>query len=167
MKAKCDYYLQVCREYVIRYSQVVRDGLPRKIQSKHLVVGDLVLFNHGDQLLADVKIVQANNVTVNHKLLSVAQRFAYDQIYGDVKSRQFKCGDVMLHSSYVASGCGQAIVLNTTKHFLDQLMLQIDEKTLDFSTHPNNEDTGLRSELKTFLHYLSFIAISIGFVFSS
>lgn len=49
---------------------VLRDGQPRTIAARDLVVGDMVLLDEGDRVPADMQLVQASNFAVDESLLT-------------------------------------------------------------------------------------------------
>jgi P-type Ca2+ transporter type 2C len=49
---------------------VVRDGQPRRIAGRELVVGDMVLLAEGDRVPGDMRLVEASNLTIDESLLT-------------------------------------------------------------------------------------------------
>ncbi len=49
---------------------VLRDGNKIKIESAELVVGDIIILQAGNRILADARIIEANNLTVNEAVLT-------------------------------------------------------------------------------------------------
>jgi Ca2+-transporting ATPase len=49
---------------------VVRDGQPRRIAGRELVVGDVVLLAEGDRVPGDMRLVEASNLTIDESLLT-------------------------------------------------------------------------------------------------
>lgn len=60
---------------------VLRDGVQKEIDSKFLVPGDIVLFNPGDRILADCRLLSLENLQVNESVLS-GESFPVDKIKG-------------------------------------------------------------------------------------
>src|SRR5699024_5441558 len=54
----------------VRESTVIRDGIRQTVESKDLVVGDLVVLSAGDQIPADGRLLTANNLTINESILT-------------------------------------------------------------------------------------------------
>jgi len=64
----------------LRYKvMVLRDGVHKEIDSKFLVPGDIVLLEAGDQVLADCRILELENLQVNEAVLS-GESFPIDKI---------------------------------------------------------------------------------------
>ena len=51
-------------------TKVLRDGIKSEIDSKHLVVGDIVYLESGDKVSADMRIIECSNFTVDEALLT-------------------------------------------------------------------------------------------------
>ncbi len=49
---------------------VVRDGQPKRIAGRELVLGDVVLLAEGDRVPADMRLVEASNLTIDESLLT-------------------------------------------------------------------------------------------------
>lgn len=163
MEAKCQYYIESSRDKVESYTVVIRDGIHRQILKEQLVVGDVLVLCHGDQLKTDVKIIESFDVTINIEFLEQKERYYYKQLYG-VLERNFVVGDIMLHGSYIATGFAKAIVLATREYYLTKSCLQFNKKSRGVA---REDISPLTYELKTFLSYLTIIAIFFGSLWSS
>lgn len=162
MEAKCEYYVDSCRDLMESYAIVVRDGLQRRVSKEQLVVGDLLVLEHGDQLKADVKLVEATDLTINIELLEQKERFYYKQLYGTVE-RNFEVEDILLHGSYVGTGSAKAIILATRNSYITKSLIVFDHKP----RKADREDLQpLTFELNSFLNYLTLIAITFAFAWS-
>ena len=51
-------------------AKVLRDGAKKEIDSKNLVVGDIVFLESGDKISADMRIIECTNFTVDEALLT-------------------------------------------------------------------------------------------------
>lgn len=142
MDAKCRYYVESCQDLVLRQSTVVREGIRQRINTQRLVVGDLVTFCRGDQLPADIKIVQSSGVQVMEKECKsfdekeieeidvVARRHYYLQLYGKFYfERLFKVGDLLFKGSFIANGHGKGVVLRTRNYYLSGVNILNRQKT--------------------------------------
>ena len=72
---------------------VIRDGKSRSLDGNDIVVGDMVAFGPGDELLADGKIIYQNDLIVDESMLSEGNR----------RSRKFK-GDRVYAGTFCVSG---------------------------------------------------------------
>lgn len=91
--------------------KVIRDGQKQEIDSTDVTIGDLVVFEAGDMIVADARIVDASSLQVNESALtgeSHAVDKTVDPIAGEVV-----IGDqtnMVFTSSQVTYGNGSAIV---------------------------------------------------------
>jgi len=51
-------------------TKVIRDSVEIEIDSKLIVVGDIVVFNPGDKISADIRLILSNNLTVDESILT-------------------------------------------------------------------------------------------------
>lgn len=163
MDAKCEYYLLTCRDFARSWVVVVREGVPARILKEELVVGDLILLSSGDQLRADVKLVEATGLKINIPLLSARSKFYYNLVY-DQLDGYFHRGDVLLYNTYIETGHGVAIVLRAVDHFVSR---STHTKLDDQPKSRLDRNRPLTVEVNAILHNLSFVAIGIGFVYAS
>lgn len=163
MDAKCDYYLLTCRDFARSWAVVIREGIPCRILKEELVVGDLILLNSGDQLRADIKLIEATGLKISVPLLSQRSKFYYNLVY-EQPDDYFNRGDILLYNSYIETGHGKAIVLRTVDHFVSRSKLwHLDDQP----KLKKDENRPLTREVNGILHNLSFVAIFTGFVFAS
>lgn len=62
--------LQLLKQFVVARARVKRDGKDTIIDSKDLVVGDVVMVETGDIIPADVRFISANDLTIEESILS-------------------------------------------------------------------------------------------------
>ncbi len=62
--------VRLLKQYLIPRTKVRRDGKEQMIESKELVVGDIVILSAGDHIPADVRIIEATDVMVNESSLT-------------------------------------------------------------------------------------------------
>ncbi|WP_382385258.1 cation-translocating P-type ATPase [Ligilactobacillus acidipiscis] len=62
--------LAALKDMNVRESTVIRNGIRQTIESKDLVVGDIVILSAGDQVPADGRLLTANNLTINESILT-------------------------------------------------------------------------------------------------
>ncbi|QMU08982.1 HAD-IC family P-type ATPase [Levilactobacillus suantsaii] len=62
--------LERIRELLISKNIVIRDGVKREIDARDLVVGDLVVLEAGDAVPADLRLVAADNLSIQESILT-------------------------------------------------------------------------------------------------
>lgn len=99
----------------LRYKVLVlRDGVQKEIDSKFLVPGDIVLFDAGDKVLADCRILYLENLQSNEAILSGesfpinknAEKLGKDVVLADRKN-------MLYAGTTIVSGKATAIVVRT------------------------------------------------------
>lgn len=83
-------------------ADVVRDGEIKKIPSKNIVVGDILVLKNGNKVLADAQICENFSLSCDESLLS-----------GESVAVAKKINDEIFMGSMVVSGRGKAIVKST------------------------------------------------------
>lgn len=61
---------EALEELIKNQSLVLRNGKEMMIDSKNLVVGDIVILGSGDKINADLRIIEANNLEINEAVLT-------------------------------------------------------------------------------------------------
>lgn len=91
--------------------KVIRDGQKQEIDSTDVTIGDLVVFEAGDMIVADARIVDASSLQVNESALT-GESHAVDKTVDPI-AREVVIGDqtnMVFTSSQVTYGNGSAIV---------------------------------------------------------
>lgn len=81
-------------------SRVIRDSLPRQVPAEELVPGDVVLLSAGEQVSADVRLLDDGYVEADESFLT-----------GESEPVPKSPGMVLLSGSLIMEGSGQAIVI--------------------------------------------------------
>ncbi|THV22314.1 HAD-IC family P-type ATPase [Peteryoungia ipomoeae] len=95
-------------------SSVLRNGQRRSIDATDLVIGDVVLFEAGDRIPADLRIMEAHGVKVSEAALT-GESVPVDKI-ADPVARNCAIGDrssMLFSGTLVATGSGRGLVVAT------------------------------------------------------
>ena len=122
---------------------VLREGKKWNISTEKLVIDDLIFLKTGDQVPADVKILEGS-VEVNESLLT-----------GESDNLAKNPGDELFSGSFVTSGEACCQVIHVGK---DNYASQITSEAKEFKRH-NSE---LRNSLNAILKVISIIIIPLG-----
>jgi magnesium-transporting ATPase (P-type) len=112
-EGRAEKALDAVRGLLSEKATVVRSGQRHTIDAGTLVPGDIVIVESGDQVPADLRIVRANNLTVNEGALtgeSVAQEKNMHPVSDVVLSDRT---NMMYAGTVVASGVGYGLVVAT------------------------------------------------------
>ena len=122
---------------------VLREGKKWSISTEKLVLDDLILLKTGDQVPADVKVLEGT-VEVNESLLT-----------GESDNLSKSQGDELFSGSFVTSGEACCQVIHVGK---DNYASQITSEAKEFKRH-NSE---LRNSLNAILKVISIIIVPLG-----
>ncbi len=67
---KANHSVEALSQIVATKTVVIREGLQKEILAEELVVGDVVLLDSGDKVVADMRIVEAQNLMVDESILT-------------------------------------------------------------------------------------------------
>ena len=122
---------------------VLREGKKWSISTEKLVLDDLIFLKTGDQVPADVKVLEGT-VEVNESLLT-----------GESDNLSKSQGDELFSGSFVTSGEACCQVIHVGK---DNYASQITSEAKEFKRH-NSE---LRNSLNAILKVISIIIVPLG-----
>ena len=140
-------------------SKVIRDGNTVEIDSKNLVIGDIVILESGDSVPADVRIIESNSLKIEESALtgeSVPAEKTSD-IISTTNDKDIPLNDhknMAYLGSNVSYGRGRAVVVATGMETQMGKIAQFIEKT-------DNDKTPLQKKLTQLGKSLSFIVIAI------
>ncbi|NCC30558.1 MAG: HAD family hydrolase [Chloroflexia bacterium] len=97
------------------YARVRRDGQEQRIEAEELVPGDLIVLESGDRVPADVRLLKANNLTVDESFLT-GESIAADKRVGPLTDGDLPVSDrdnMGYAGATVLSGRAQGVVVAT------------------------------------------------------
>ena len=95
-------------------SKVLRDSIKQEIDSKNLVIGDIVYLESGDKISADMRIIECSNFTVDESLLTGESINSTKSL--DLVDRNASLGDrtnMVFSGSSVITGRAICVVVGT------------------------------------------------------
>lgn len=109
---------QLLKTYTVQHTQVKRSGEVKRIPSSEVVPGDIVIYEAGDIISADARVITESHALVNESVLtgesvqvkktSTALKTATDQIY--------EASNIVFSGTSLVSGEVQAVALATGKN---------------------------------------------------
>lgn len=112
--------LKALQEMAAITTTVIRDGKTQELDTRFLVIGDLVSFKQGDKVPADVRIIRARNIQVNEGSLtgeSVPVKKEEDGL--PIQNHNVAIQDrfnMLFLGTFVATGNASGIVVKTGAH---------------------------------------------------
>lgn len=151
---------EALKKLLPHYAQVIRDSKIQKILVEDLVVGDLLLFEEGDLLSADARVLEDTNLKVNQSMLtgeSTAVRKGSERIE-DTSLTILEYPNLIFAGTSVVQGHGKAIVCNTG---MNTAFGQIAKLTQTLG----NEKSPLQKELDVLTKQVSLFAFVLALLF--
>lgn len=155
--AKARNQFQSIRKHSDIHISVIRGGLLTKVIPKDVVPGDLLIFDEGDYIPADARIVEADSLIVDETPLydgaaSVQKRAeGMPQAIAALPEAQ---RNMVFGGTYVTSGSGRAIVVKTGKNLeLHNVGKQI--------LPPPDRPTEAERQMRVFYNCFSFAGVII------
>ena len=99
-------------------SRVIRNGFVKKVKVHELVVGDIVLLKAGDQVPADVRIIECNNLKCNESSLT-GESHSVSKNANTLKNEKALITEqtnMCFSGTSVTSGSGLGVVVAVGKH---------------------------------------------------
>jgi Mg2+-importing ATPase len=112
---KSEKALAELRRYISFKAKVLRDGKKTAIDVKQLVPGDIVFLNIGDLVPADLRLIEAQELTINESVVT-GESFPTHKIAGDIKqqsAQEAQQKNIALMGTTVVNGEGKGIVAAT------------------------------------------------------
>lgn len=111
-EGKAEKAMDAIRHMLALKASVVRDGIRRSVEAETVVPGDIVLFEAGDKLPADLRLLRANGLQIQEAILtgeSVPVDKHIQPIEDDVPLGDRRC--MAYSGTLVTSGAGRGVVV--------------------------------------------------------
>lgn len=97
-------------------AMVVRDGIIQEVDSQDIVIGDILVFEPGTKVAADIRMVETKNLLVDESLLTGESMDVYkDALFLSEKNDLLMAErkNMLFAGTYISSGRGRGIVTAT------------------------------------------------------
>ena len=136
---------------------VLRDGQPRRVETRRIVPGDVIFLAEGDRVPADARLIEVNQLKIDLSSLtgeSEPQLRTLDRTHDNILESR----NMAFSGTLIQCGDGKAIVYGTGMDTQIGRIVQL--------THATGEaETPLRREIRRFVRLISLIAVILGAVF--
>ena len=152
-----DRIMQSFRNMLPHMINVQRDGKVSRIEAKLLVPGDVILIEEGDRIPADGRLIEVNQLKVDHSSLtgeSEPQLRKLDHTHDELMESR----NMVFSGTLVQSGNGKALIYGTGMATQIGKIVQLTKETQVI-------DTPIRKELHRFIRIISTIALTLGTLF--
>ncbi|MGF1784319.1 cation-transporting P-type ATPase [Photobacterium swingsii] len=154
MKAKKG--MDALKEMAAPSAQVVRDGDVLSIPARELVPGDILKINTGDILAADVRIIEANRLSIDEAALT-GESEPVDKRIAELEGDNIGLGDQVnmgFMTTIVTSGNGYGVVVGTG------MQTEVGH-IADMMTNTEETKTPMQVRMDTIAHTLMIAALSV------
>lgn len=136
---------------------VLRDGSVSRIEAKMLVPGDVILLEEGDRVPADSRLIEVNQLKVDHASLTGESEPQLRKL-ACTHDNLLESRNMVFSGTLVQSGNGRALVYGTGMNTQIGRIVQLTKETVAV-------ETPIRRELRHFIRIISGIAIVLGLLF--
>ncbi len=107
--------LKALRELTAPTSTIIRDGQKQDVQTKEIVIGDLLVLSQGDKIPADARIIESYNLEVNEASLTGESEPVRKEEKGKtICEVDIAIGErinMVFYGTYITTGNGKSIVV--------------------------------------------------------
>lgn len=126
------------------HARVIRNGRTMKISSEELVVGDIVIIGEQESVLADIRVIEANDLKVDECSVT-GEKFLSDKYESKISDKEISLSDMknmLFKASTVINGDVTGIVvavgMQTRIANIMKLLLEQNEKRISFKSILNS-----------------------------
>ncbi|MEK7812760.1 MAG: HAD-IC family P-type ATPase, partial [Candidatus Desantisbacteria bacterium] len=144
-----------------RQTRILRDGKEHIISSSSVVPGDIALFEEGDNIPADARLIESHELRVDNSIFSGESRPGYKMSEGFNLSEEFAWTEIpnlVFAGTSVVSGTGKAVVIATG-------MATELGKIANLTQSVKEEPSPLQKEIDRLTKIIAVIAVSLGLMF--
>lgn len=136
---------------------VLREGQVARIEAKLLVPGDVILLEEGDRVPADGRLIEVNQLKVDHSSLTGESEPQLRKL-ACTHDNLMESRNMVFSGTLVQSGNGRALIYGTGMNTQIGRIVRLTKEA-------GKVETPIRKELRRFTRIISGIAISLGVLF--
>ncbi|MFN8380204.1 MAG: cation-transporting P-type ATPase [Anaerolineae bacterium] len=151
---------EALRKMLPQNVRVIRDGTEQKILAEEMVPGDVVVFEEGDKISADARLVQASELRIDQSTLT-GESVPVRKLENSVPDKELTPAEVpnlVFAGTNVAAGTGRAVVFATG---MNTEFGKIARLTQGMEEAPSP----LQRELEVVTRRVTYIAVGVGVLF--
>jgi sodium/potassium-transporting ATPase subunit alpha len=154
---KAEKTMSSFKKLMSSHVEVLRDGTKHEIDSQDLVIGDIIYLNEGDKVTADARIIELNNLKVDHSSLTGESEPQLRSLNA-TSNNILLSRNMVFSGTLVQSGNAKAVVVATG----DNTQIGEIAKTTNLVS---TQISHLQLQIAHFIKIISFIAIILGVSF--
>jgi len=113
---KAEKAIEALKKMIPSYTRVIRDGAQKRAPTGNIVPGDVIIVEEGDNIPADARLIEAQELRVNNSAFSGESKLSHKMAEGFQDSKGFlwlEMPNLIFAGTSVATGMGKAVVIAT------------------------------------------------------
>ncbi len=158
---KAEKAIEALRGLIPSFARVIRNGKEKKIHSHEVVPGDVVIFEEGDNIPADARLISTHELRVDNSVFSGESRPGYktaDMFHHTEEFVWTEMPNLVFAGTSVVSGNGSAVIIATG------MSTEIG-KIATLTQSVKDELSPLQKEINRLTKIIAIVAIVLGVVF--
>jgi magnesium-transporting ATPase (P-type) len=158
---KAEKAVDALKKLIPSYARVIRDGTEAKVPTSDIVPGDIIIVEEGDNIPADARLIEAQELRVNNSAFSGESKLSHKMAEGFQDGKGFlwlEMPNLIFAGTSVAGGMGKAVVIATG--------MSTEIGKIAYLTQTVKEELSpLQKEVSRISKLIAAIAVVMGFVF--
>lgn len=158
---KAEKAIEALKKMVPSYARVVRERRENKVPASDIVPGDIIIIEEGDNIPADARLIEAQELRVNNSAFSGESKLSHKMSEGFPNAEGFlwlEMPNLVFAGTSVASGMGKAIVIATGMNTeIGKIAYLTQTVKMDLSP--------LQIEVNRLSKLIAVISVIMGFIF--
>lgn len=158
---KAEKAIEALRDLIPSFARVIRNGKEEKVHSSNVVPGDIVIFDEGDNIPADARLISTHELRVDNSVFSGESRPGYktsDMFHHSEEFVWTEMPNLVFAGTSVVSGNGSAVIIATG-------MSSEIGKIATLTQSVKEELSPLQKEINKLTKIIALVAIGLGITF--
>jgi potassium/sodium efflux P-type ATPase len=158
---KAEKAIDALKKLIPSYARVIREGTEIKVHTSDIVPGDIIIIEEGDNIPADARLIEAQELRVNNSAFSGESKLSHKMAEGFQDGKDFlwlEMPNLIFAGTSVAAGMGKAVVIATG--------MATEIGKIAYLTQTVKEELSpLQKEVNRISKLIAAISVVMGFVF--
>lgn len=156
---KAEKALEALKKILPSKAKIIRDGHEKEVLSAKLVPGDVLVLEEGDNISADARLVEANQMKVDSSTLTgeskPVRKVAHAK--GSTEDNLIETPNIIFAGTSVVSGSGKAVIFATGSETEFNQIANLTQEVIQ-------EPSPLQQELSRVTRIIAVIAVLLGLI---
>ena len=158
---KAEKAVDALKKLIPSYARVLRENTETKVPTSDIVPGDIIVIEEGDNIPADARLIDAQELRVNNSAFSGESKLSHKMSEGFKDGKDFlwlEMPNLIFAGTSVASGIGKAVVIATG--------MSTEIGKIAYLTQTVREELSpLQKEVNRVSKLIALISVVTGFIF--